>query len=356
MNENNYSFGEKREMVQYKIEEIPPLGFGNSQAGISLDKKLEIGELSSEHIEVAAEIIKSGESMADITDFDDGCIDGRAALRLIHAAGSDDEQFTELDISNPFEHKRAKVAGGGYMTALSMKLALDPEITVINEDLRGLARHLTELGIYCGVHTGAHGKDGAVDCGANDRFEEILRTEERLLSRINQTVDALRPLCDGGENEAHGATAEASAGLSRTLSHQNYFTGSNGEARFDVIMDCIAETQRSVGGDKPLSVSKHLGGSHNEAFIILNTIKGKTFSQAALQQKLKERFPDVPDNQLPQAFVVDLPRVAQLARVMAEGRENSEEAFKVALQAGLAFQVATSATLTDGSLRMFVVQ
>ena len=83
MNEDNYSFGEKREMVQYKIEEIPPLGFGNSQAGISLDKKLEIGELSSEHIEVAAEIIKSGESMADITDFDDGCIDGRAALRLI---------------------------------------------------------------------------------------------------------------------------------------------------------------------------------------------------------------------------------------------------------------------------------
>ena len=41
---------------------------------------------------------------------------------------------------------------------------------------------------------------------------------------------------------------------------------------------------------------------------------------------------------------------------MAEGRENSEEAFQVALQAGLAFQVATAATLTDGSLRMFVVQ
>ena len=53
-------------------------------------------------------------------------------------------------------------------------------------------------------------------------------------------------------------------------------------------------------------------------------------------------------------FVVDLPRIVALAHAMADDREDPA-AFQLALEAGLAFQVATAATLTDGTLRTFVV-
>lgn len=83
--------------------------------------------------------------MVEITESDDGCIDGRPAVNLIMPSTDTVGNFEETAIENPYEHIRAKVAGGGYLTSLAMKLALDPHITHINEDLKGVAEHLHTL-------------------------------------------------------------------------------------------------------------------------------------------------------------------------------------------------------------------
>ncbi len=77
--------------------------------------------------------------------------------------------------------------------------------------------------------------------------------------------------------------------------------------------------------------------------------------RADFQRRQIEKHPDIAPKDLPQVFAVDVPRIVQLARAMAEGRDDPQHAFEVALFAGLAFQFATASYLTDGSLRTFVV-
>src|SRR5690606_5387623 len=134
----NRQNGEQEMTVGCHIVEIPELGYGDPDAKISLANKLESGELYEPAVSRGVEIIRSGECMAGVTDPDDGCIDGRQALYLLYPSLGTEGGFTEIDVTNPFEHKRAKVAGGGYITALVMKLALDPHITHVNIDLEGV--------------------------------------------------------------------------------------------------------------------------------------------------------------------------------------------------------------------------
>ena len=337
----------------YKITEIDSLGYGNPEAKISHQKKIDSGEFQEEVIEKGVEIILSGSCMTDINDKDDGCIDGRlTAYVLLPFYG----EFKDLK-TNAAKHNRYKVAGGGYITSLVMKLALDPEVETLDEDLRGVAHHLTMQGIYCGTHTGEHVIDGkTVDCGANDKFEEILLRGSVHRTDIERTISYITNKFDLGVSFSKGVVDLAEAGLSITLSHHDYFAGSNGKKRFDTIMDAISEAQDASQQERAVSVSKHLSGNHNEAFIVINTVAGKTFSQPELQRKLVEAFPDIPPEKLPQAFVVDVPRIVELAEAMAKGRENEEEAKMIALYAGLAFQFAVAAELTDGTLRRFIVQ
>lgn len=212
-------------------------------------------------------------------------------------------------------------------------------------------------GIYCGTHTGEHVRDGkSVDCGANDKFEEILLRGSTLRADIEQTIQDITTSFDLGVSFGKDTVELAEAGLSITLSHHDYFAGSNGKARFNTIMDAITEAQEASQEERSVSVSKHLGGEHNEAFVVMNTVAGKTFSQPELQRQLVETFPDIPLEKLPQAFVVDIPRIVELAEAMAKGRKNEAEATMIALYAGSAFQFAAAAELTDGTLRRFIVQ
>ena len=68
---------------------------------------------------------------------------------------------------------------------------------------------------------------------------------------------------------------------------------------------------------------------------------------------MRERFPDSEDSELPQVFVVDVPRIVELAQAVSLNKP-VENAFAIALQAGVSYQLATAATLTDGSLRVFI--
>ena len=128
-------------------------------------------------------------------------------------------------------------------------------------------------------------------------------------------------------------------------------------SRIKVILKRLDVAQKRLGAMRPFAVSKHLKGEHREVAKVVNYVEGDTFSQNLYLQKMHESFPDVPIDQLPQVFALDVPRIVQIAKAKAanypiEQRENKERAF---LYAGVAYQSATEATLTDGTMRTYVV-
>ncbi len=358
--ENPHVNNGENEMRVYTVMEIDPMGFGNAAAKISYDKKLKSDKDFEARAEVGAEIIKSGECMYDITDRDDGCIDGRKANFLLFPLGIEGQDYNEVPITNPAEHRRAKVAGGGYITSTIMNIALGGNHNQTIEDvIAKTAEHLTEQGIYCGTHTGLHMNDECTDCGANDRMDEIVQAMVTYKGEIRKLVDGTLSLVAGGGSDSISDPIidAADESVASVASNEGYFVGSSGISRFKKIMTEIMAAQKRSGiKDKPVAVSKHLSGEHQEAFIILNMVEGKTFSQVEFKKAMTTRFPDDDPDSLPQAFAVDIPRIIELARAMAHGRDDDEASFQTALYAGLAYQFATAAVLTDGSLRTFVVQ
>ena len=335
---------EERERSVYVVKEVPPLGVGNPDSSISYRKQLESGELTTEIIETAVEFIKSGEGMCPLTDHDDGCIDGRCAQRVLFV--TEEGEFYERDIADPGEHLRAKVAGGGYITSLAMRAGLGSTSYSLDSDLALVIDDLAIQDIYCGAHTGEHGHGEATDCGANDKFPQILANgilykevvaanTIALIREAGVTVEpyVLDTVFDGWE-----AAVDA-----------HYGEDGTGASRFEVIEAGLRRSQQASGSkDKPVAVTKELKGTHKEDFIVINYHEGKTFSQTALAEHLREDFPD----KSAQAFVVDVPRIVALAAAQADG---NEDIFNQALCAGVAFQLATAATLTDGTLRTFTV-
>ena len=74
--------------MRYVITEADAMGYGNPDSPISYKKQLETGELRDDVAQYAAELIRSGECMVDITETDDGCIDGRPAISLLYVTES----------------------------------------------------------------------------------------------------------------------------------------------------------------------------------------------------------------------------------------------------------------------------
>lgn len=83
MNETDMT--QEKLQVAFEAVELPALGYGNPEATISYTKHKENGELT-EPVEAAmVEIITSGECLVEVTEKDDGCIDGRPAIRVTYA-------------------------------------------------------------------------------------------------------------------------------------------------------------------------------------------------------------------------------------------------------------------------------
>ncbi|QQS18233.1 hypothetical protein IPL68_06415 [Candidatus Saccharibacteria bacterium] len=341
---------EQNSMEEYNVQEVPAMGFGNPDAKISYAKQKAENRLSDEVESAAVEIIQAGSAMGEITDKDDGCMDGRGAkwVTFANALGIFGEKATTAA-----KHLRAKLAGGGYLTALSMKIALDSHVGDVDEELREVTVTLADQGIICGTHKGDHENEEKTDCGANDNLKTIFINGFNHFGAITKTIKTIYTLRGIAYDES--ADNRVHAGWSGTLEQQGYFAGSNGVSRYKVIMGHIAREQQKDGGEYPVSTSKHLRGGHNEAFVVLNFCEGKTFSQAAFKEQLQARFPDTPEEELPQVFVVDVSRILTLAEAMSKGREDEKGHSGVALFAGISYQFATAATLTDGSLRTFIV-
>jgi len=356
----------EKEHIAMTIEEIPSLGFGNPNAKIGITERMK-DPVQAELIEKAAEFIKSGELFVPIDNEDDGCIDGRIANLVV--------LIKDLDLNEeavPIEgqgHERAKVAGGGYITTLAMYIAAKYDAGTVESDIKAVAELLTEKGIYCGAHTGEHSnaEGHTTDCGANDRIDEILRSAATYAGEIRATAEALIGIAG---LKISDTVAEATRLNWREVAESEvYFQNSNGQSRFTVIKEGIADAQVRSASEKPVAVSKDLSGSHKEAFIVVNYKQDQTLSQRKLQEKLAKEFPDVDPLELPQAFVVDVWRIVKLASALVEADakakkqapEHTQESWnsvdlETAIYAGVAYQLATAATLTDGTLRNFIVK
>lgn len=336
---------ESKEMImekQINVIEVPAMGYGNPDSAISRAKQLESGELSAEVDKSAQEFIVSGEGIVAVQEKDDGCIDGRETSELYITEGG--EFYTKpADNSN---HERAKVAGGGYLTSQAMRLGVGRRGVSMDTDLASVGTDLAEKGIYCGAHSGAHQHGEGTDCGANDKFAPILQNGLAFREQVHGSVGAL--IQAAGLEFKPEVLEAVFANWQATLDDEGYFVGSTGETRLKTILATQAAASEAAGEEKPLAVTKHLDGDHNEDYIIVNYVEGTTFSQNALAEKLRGEFPDKDDKNLAQAFVVDAWRIVELAKAAV-----TEEEFETALYAGVAYQVATAATLTDGSLKMF---
>lgn len=360
----------KEHIAAANVTEISPLGFGNPEASISYVKQKESGELPDDVENVAVEIIKSGDCLIDLTELDDGCIDGRTVIRVTYVDISGEVREVQAELSD--RHERYKVAGGGYMTALAMEFAFHPPRDGIDALLREVAAYLAEHGIFCGMHSGDHqnASGGSTDCGANDKVLPIFVTAESFKTEISDTAESLIRVA--GVDFDRRAQDSVEKGWATVARMSDAFEMSTGRSRYETVMGVLQEMQSTLAADekKPLAVIKHLQGDHKEDFIVVNYVAGKTFSQAEFRSRLVAQFPDLPSDVIPQVFVVDVPRIVALARVSANKNLESlkqtlpeseldtadELAFATALQAGVSYQLATAATLTDGSLRTFIYQ
>lgn len=361
---NTHSEVKERETMS-TVTEIPSLGYGNPDSKISYAKQLESGELTEAVAARAVELIASGEMMKAIDNDDDGCIDGRPTTELLYI--NETGEFYTKQVESNEGHERAKVAGGGYMTSLAMQRALEEPSVTLDEDLANVANTLSTQEIYCGAHSGEHGHAEVTDCGANDKFQPIIENGIVFREPITGHVKALLEVA--GVDFDQAIMDDVFAGWSKTLDRNEYFEGSTGKSRFGVIEQSMRDAQERTGSyEKPIAVSKHLAGDHKEDFIIINFVEGKTFSQVAFAKQLVEDFPEIPAEKRAQAFVVDVPRIVTLAGAIAATSGNDNDSSPLdysereiaqrtakALYAGVAYQLATAATLTDGSLRNFIV-
>lgn len=346
---------EKEREKKPTVTTLEPMGYGNPDSAISYKKKLESGELRSEFDTAAQEFIVSGKGLVVVDETDDGCIDGRKT-RAVYTFSQDEFDSNESFVTEVGElfvkpannegHERGKVAGGGYLTGQAIRLGVGIRGESMDEDVAKLGTDLAAKEIYCGAHTGPHMHADGTDCGANDKFVPILENASAFKDELKGTTAGLFGLI--GVEFKEEVFDQVIDNWKAVADSETYFAGSTGKSRLETVLATQSAAAEAEESEKLPAVTKELEGDHNEAYIIVNFVKGKTFSQAALLEVLRREFPGVPDEQLPQAFVVDGWRVAELAEAATD-----EESHEAGLYAGVIYQLATAATLTDGSQKVF---
>ena len=335
----------EKEFEKITVAEFGTMGYGNAESSISHEKQITSGELSHEVDARSQEIILSGEALVAVNDVDDGCIDGRGTVELYV---TENGEFYTKQVEDNSNHERAKVAGGGYITSQAMRLGVGMKGAHIDSDLAATGTELAAKEVYCGAHTGAHKHGDGTDCGANDKMQLILNNGLAYQEQVSGTTEAL--IKTAGLEFKSELFNKVLENWESVLSDESYFAGSTGASRLQEVLATQESAAKIAGSRKPVAVTKHLEGDHNEDYIVVNYVKGKTFSQGILAEKLRADFPDNDDKHLAQAFVVDAWRIVELAEAAVETDD-----FELALYAGVMYQVATAATLTDGSLKMFGV-
>lgn len=347
---------EKRDTnTKWNIEKVD--GPSGGKGSISAEK-FEIEQ--PEYAKALFEIINSGECLVKITHEDDGCIDGRCVCDIAYADNGELKNVSVVDNSG---HERAKVSGGGYITVLAMLQALGDLGNSPEEDIEYIGRELAKQKIYCGGHTGSHGKveDGVTDCGANDKQGIIINAGN---DNHELVVGLTSALINGTSGDFDDSSLEHGLDNWKSVSENGeYSSNSNGVTRLDAIHSAILTAEQDNTSSKKAAVIKSLTDNHNEKVVVVVDEPGFVFSQTKLRQLMQEKFPDADPKDFPQVFALEQWRVRQLAAAVSKFanrdgsyKDNVHSVQTTALHGGSAFQTATYLTLTDGSLPFYFVK
>lgn len=320
------------DMREIKVNVLSDKGLGYGEGSISVQDQLDKGELSSEALDGAIDIVQKDPTVfVPVEAHDDGCGDGRATKRIYRFMDKLTGRIETFKKSVP----RAKIFGGGLIVASSMWRAVSDkpnEQDSLESDRHAIADLLKEHGIGFGAHTAdSHTSETTCGCGAIDKYREITANVLKYRTSIEGT---LRVLYGDSYEDNQEAVAHV-FGLYGSLD-TDYFQEENGKKTMEFI-----ETQGAV--------VKELTEGHLEDMVVLNDIEGTTLDQEKLRKKLREKgiSPDT------QAFVVDVWRGRMYASLIAEKAQESlkmdkDWAYKVAYADFLMRTCATSATLTTG--------
>lgn len=298
-------------------------GFGYGSGMISRKRQLETGELTAEADNIACEYLQTHPEAFVAIDADapdDGCGDGRKTGKIFQYTVVDGEQqLVEFHKSR----NRAKVFGGGIvMTEVAQMATLTTDAKTSEGLLAGAVGLLDEKHIQFGAHTDEHAQGDNCGCGAIDKFPVILANITRYNTQIQGTLEKLL-----GNTFNDSSYSEAFSNINTIFDSIDFSSYSGGKA-----MEQILPTG---------AVVKQLSGNHQEDFVVLNFEQGTTLDQ--------KKFFEYTENKA-QAFCVDVWRLQKYAEAVSDDKRLQD----IALYGMLIFTLATSATLTDGSQRVFV--
>jgi len=317
----------------YEMKCILPEGTRYGEGTISADRAHH-GEypVSDEERQRAVEVLerRRAEFIVSVEADDDGCGDGRPAVRIVHLEGDivheEDGELSKF---------RAKIFGGGLPVAASMWRAIKgrPQAgETLLGDRKFIAAKLKEKDIRYGAHTAdTHGKPNACGCGMLDGYADAMHTSINARDEITGTVDMF--IAGASSNPA----VEQSFSVREHLAgNKEYMADASGPKTMRLILESGA-------------IVKELGGPHLEAITIINNEPGTTVDQAKIAEILREE--GLPEGI--QVFVVDAWRGVVYADAIAdiaaeELGKDRDEAYEIAMADFLIGQFATAANLTAG--------
>jgi hypothetical protein len=295
--------------------EVP--GFGYGEGSISRKKQLESGELTEEKETIGLSYIVNTETaFVPVDKSDDGCGDGRGT-----------EEVYRFDVSGnkityDYSLHRAKVFGGGLMMTNAALIGIGSIAANSGEQLKSALSYLQAAGVEFGAHTDTHAHGDNSGCGAIDKYPAILTNAIKYSFEIQKSIATLL-----GANHSESLFSEVAENFADALKNTDgsLYAGKDTE-----------ELVESKG-----AVIKKLRGNHQEDFVVLNFVDGTTLNQTGLINETEGGA---------QAFCVDVWRLQTYAKAVA----TTEQKQTAALYGMLIYTLATSATLTDGSLRVLV--
>jgi len=312
----------EKESTLYSITEVyfndsPGFGFGIGQ--ISRQTQLATGELTSDkESEGISYIINSPDAFVAVDKSDDGCSDGRIAAYAEQLQADGSIEYAEVLLH------RAKIFGGGVMMTVAGKIGSGVIAPTAFAQFDNSINFLQAKHTKFGAHDDEHATGDNCGCGAIDRYPDNLRSTQLFKTEIKNCLESLF-----GEDFNDNVYEEVSENFRQSLFAIDDQTPYSGK-----------EVRTAIGNTG--AVIKRLTGTHQEDFVVINFIKDTTLNQAGLMHATDGTV---------QAFCVDAWRLQEYAQLIADGDAEQEQK---ALYGMLAYTLATSGTLTDGSQRVLV--
>lgn len=304
--------------ISYKVQLLFKRGIGYGVGAIShADGAVRLG--GGEKVRALESHLQSPNILIDVAKDqdgnyidDDGCGDGRRVAKVMEG---EIVRNTSLD--------RPKVFGASVMMMASSLIGMGKAVGQrLNSVFQTAQHHLIEKKVGYGAHTDDHAHGDKSGCGAIDNAPAIISNIAGFRAQIAQTLLELEV------NSAHTESIlENFTQYSVEIQDQPY----SGKK----VVDDIVESGQVV---------KELTGPHQEMYILLNFVEGKTVDQKYIREMTDDKA---------QVFAVDVWRLKSITR---RAFPDDEVAQEKAFVSELVYTLGTAATLTKGDLPVYAIQ